>query len=510
MPKLVVASPAGDVGILNSDGILHAFHPHSPKSPSANKAEPKFKKRRGMARSGQREGWGLRGVVAILGFPGLLAVAGWIHAAEKPAAPPASSPATEASGGADRGQALIRNLGCPICHDLPGLETTIRDEAPNLTFEGEMVRPEWLFAFLKDPAKIRPAVRGRMPDFRLTDREALALTEYLHSLKDGTPEPPAARRYQGKTNPEYVEAGKKLTTKDYFDCFKCHLLAGKQPEGKAEDWAPDLDRIRHRFLPEFFVKWFADPSKYRPGTKMPGFFPDKDAGPDDILEGDESRQVVALRDYLFSFGPVQRNPDYARARQAHPDVRPLEGRRLMVRLNCVGCHEVASLPNGKRVGPSLAHQGSRVRREWLVAFLRQPGVIKPEYNLMVGGAGAGARMPSFSFTEDEASAIADFMEKALVAPEAKDPFNGSSPSAEVVRRGERLFAVKFCNNCHRIQERPGGIGPDLTHAGRRLQPGWTANFIQRPTHYLDTRMPNLQVNAEEAKALAAYILGEKP
>lgn len=404
----------------------------------------------------------------------------------------------------------MQSLGCPVCHDLPGVTTTIRDEAPNLTFQGEMVRPEWLFAFLKKPTRIRPSIRGRMPDFRLTDREALALTEYLGSLRDGTPGPPAALRYRGTPNPEYVAAGRKLATKDYLGCNQCHALEGRQPEGKPEEQAPDLDRIRHRFLPDFLVKWFANPQKYRPGTKMPGFFPDKDSGPDDILEGDEPRQMAALRDYLFSLGPVQVDGGYERARRAYPAVRPAEGRSLMVRLNCVGCHEVASLPGGKRVGPSLAHQGSRVRREWLVAFLRQPGVIKPEYNLMVGGPGAGARMPSFSLTPEEANAIADFMGKALVAPEAKDPFNGSPPTVDLARQGEQLFAVKFCNNCHRIGQRPGGIGPNLTHAGRRLQPGWTVNFIQRPTHYLDTRMPNLKVNPEEAKALAAYLLGEKP
>lgn len=440
----------------------------------------------------------------ILLLAGLLLPWGLASAAETPGA---TAPAATAP---PRGQILIQNLGCPICHDVPGVTTPIREEAPHLSFQGEMVRPEWLFAFLKNPAPIRPSIRGRMPDYRLSDREALALTEYLRTLRDETPEPPAALRYRGAPKPEYVAAGKKLAGKDYFDCNKCHTLGGKQPEGNPEERAPDLDRIRHRFLPDFFLRWFANPTKYRPGTKMPGFFPDKDSGPDDILDGDEPQQMAALRDYLFSFGPVQVDGGYERARKAHPDVRPAEGRSLMVRLNCVGCHEVASLPNGKRIGPNLAHQGSRVRREWLVAFLRRPDIIKPEYNLMVGGAGQGARMPSFSLTADEANAVADYMSQALLAPEAKDPSNGSPPPADLSRQGEQLFAVKFCNNCHRIGQRPGGIGPNLTNAGQRLQAGWTVNFIQRPTHYLDTRMPNLKVNHEEAKALAAYLLGEKP
>ncbi|MFQ5657076.1 MAG: c-type cytochrome [Candidatus Methylomirabilales bacterium] len=410
----------------------------------------------------------------------------------------------------DLAKRLITDLGCPICHELPGLKTTIREEAPNLSFEGEMVRPEWLFAFLKNPTRIRPAIRGRMPDFRLSDREALALTKYLMSLRDGLPEPPAALRYRGKPNAKFVAAAKKMTGKDYFDCFSCHLLKDRKPGGKREDWAPDLNRIRHRFRPDFFLKWLVDPNRYRPGTKMPEFFPDQESGPDDILDGDELKQMAALRDYLMSLGPVKTDPGYKRANVAYPNVRPSEGRKLMVRLNCVGCHRVARMPRGKRVGPSLAHEGSRVRREWLVAFLKNPGVIKPEYALMVGGKGAGPRMPSFGFTSKEVASIADFMERTLVDPQAKDPFVTSPPTTELVRQGEKLFSQKFCNNCHRVKQRPGGIGPDLTHAGRRLQPGWTVNFIQRPSHYLDTRMPNLKVNDGEARALATYILGRKP
>lgn len=407
------------------------------------------------------------------------------------------------------GKRLISNLGCPVCHELPGLDTTIREEAPNLTFEGEMVRPEWLFAFLKNPTGIRPAIRGRMPDFRLTDREALTLTAYLMSLRDDLPEPPAQVRYRGTPRAEFIPAAKKLTSKDYFDCFSCHILGDQRPSGKPEDWAPDLNRIRHRFRPNFFLKWFADPNRYRPNTKMPEFFPDEESGPDDVLEGDELRHMAAIRDYLMSLGPVAIDPGYQRAKAANPDVRPSEGRRLMVRFNCVGCHQVAGMPRGKRIGPSLSHEGSRVRREWLVAFLMNPGVIKPEYTLMVAGKGAGPRMPSFKLTPEEVASIADFVGQTLVDPKAKDPFAATPPPTELARQGEKLFAEKFCNNCHRIKHRPGGIGPDLTHAGRRLRPGWTVNFIQRPSHYLDTRMPNLKVNTDEARALATYILGRK-
>jgi len=35
---------------------------------------------------------------------------------------------------------------------------------------------------------------------------------------------------------------------------------------------------------------------------MPSYFPDADSGPNDILDGDEERQILVLRDYLLVIG----------------------------------------------------------------------------------------------------------------------------------------------------------------------------------------------------------------
>ncbi len=85
---------------------------------------------------------------------------------------------------AAKGRQLIRTLHCNACHLV---EPEIRHEhgegheqvAPDLSFEGEQVRPAWLFDFLKGPHRIRPTGKGRMPNFRFSDREALALTKHI-------------------------------------------------------------------------------------------------------------------------------------------------------------------------------------------------------------------------------------------------------------------------------------------------------------------------------------------
>jgi len=50
------------------------------------------------------------------------------------------------------------------------------------------------------------------------------------------------------------------------------------------------------------VRWLLDPERIQPGTKMPSFFADASSGPEDILEGHEERQILALRDHLLSIG----------------------------------------------------------------------------------------------------------------------------------------------------------------------------------------------------------------
>lgn len=402
----------------------------------------------------------------------------------------------------EAGRALIERLGCPVCHDIPGHTTTVRQEAPLLTFEGDRVKGDWLFAFLKSPHTIRPGIGARMPSFRLTDEEALALTEALAGFRDGSvPSPPPAHRSKGTVTATAREAAMKLMSKDYLDCLNCHWDGDKKPGGKPEEWAPDLGRVPERLNPDWIIRWFSDPSKLVPNTKMPSYFADDKSGPDDILDGDETAQMLALRDYLVSRGRAEGHPAYAVAKREYPEANAATGRSLLVRLNCVGCHRVAGFPEGRRVGPPLGFQGSRVTREWLQGFLRRPGPIKPEYAIM----GSDARMPDFRLTDGEVETLTDYIMTRL-RDETLQPLAAAAFDAKLAPQGERLFAEKFCDNCHRIATRPGGIGPDLTFAWQRLNPAWVYRFVLNPSHYLDTRMPNLKLTEEEARAVTAYLL----
>lgn len=423
----------------------------------------------------------------------------------------AAKPPQTAEGGnksdlVKKGRELVRNFGCVVCHSIPEMDTGVREEAPELTFIGDKLRPDWLFDFLKNPYTIRTSIKGRMPNLRLTDEEALSIIKFLLSLKDEQAPPvPEKFRFTG-LNQEFLVPGQTLTSADYFACFNCHQNGDKLPGGPPKDWAPDLSKARQRLDANWIYRWILNPQNFRPNTAMPAFLPDEESGPADILGGDEPSQIRALRDYVVSLGVEKVSEAYRLAREEYPNVSVAQGRSLVVKINCIGCHEIATLPQGKQVAPPLTHEGTRVRKDWLLKFLKEPWTIKPEYSIM----GSEARMPHFRMTDEEVQAVVEFINAVLVDTDVP-PVTVAGNTDEVLEVGERLFYEKYeCKNCHRIGDKAGGIGPILTEAGERLNPDWVRKFIIDPRYFIPkTRMPDLRVSDVDAQVLAAYVTSSK-
>lgn len=306
---------------------------------------------------------------------------------------------------AARGRELVDTLNCAACHQIE--DQTPQAGAPPLDFEGERVRPEWLFAFLKNPDNIRPWLRMRMPTFRLSDREALAITKFLLTQRKRHAEPlPPEFRFSGRVEPHSIEAAKKLLTPEYLDCLSCHVRGQETRAVKPAERAPDLSLVPQRLNPDWIIRWLRDPQSFQPGVKMPSFFEDENSGPEEILGGDEARQMIALRDFLVSQGSDPLPTGYQRAVREYADVTAEMGRQLMAQFNCVGCHgDIPGLPPRREIAPSLAQEGRKTQVTWLIEFLTESREIRREaYNL-----GAGGRMPNFRFSADEAEAVAEYL-----------------------------------------------------------------------------------------------------
>lgn len=393
------------------------------------------------------------------------------------------------------GRRLISDLGCAACHEIKGHTTTIQAEAPDLTSEGEKVRPEWLFTFLKRPHALRPWLRGRMPDFQLTDQESLAITDYVQTLR-GPAIPVASGSSPGKAAPDALAAGARLVSKDYFDCLNCHQQGEKKPEGPPEGWAPDLALAQARLRPDWIVRWLQDPQKLQPGTKMPAYFP---GGPSDVLGGDEAKQILAVKDYVLSLGPDAPGA-YQEAKEKYPHVTPALGQKLVVALNCAGCHKIGSLARTLRPGPSLTWEGSKVREPWLRRFLKESSVLRLQVD---------ARMPSFRLSDAEALALTSYIRESLTAPDgSRKAFRSGEVTVALIAEGKRLFEGELgCRTCHRVDKEGALGGPELTSVASRLEEGWLFEWIQDPKRF-DPHgpMPKVGLSEDEAKAVAAYLL----
>ncbi|MFI5397661.1 MAG: c-type cytochrome [Candidatus Binatia bacterium] len=200
------------------------------------------------------------------------------------------------------GRRLVARYNCVACHIIEGEGGAIRARyqdtptmaPPILNGEGAKVQADWLFNFVKHPVQLRPWLKLRMPTFGLSDAEANTAVQYFGALDDI--QVPFVHIEESQIPVENIRAAQKLTSPDYFSCFSCHQQGDRHPEGPPEGWAPDLGAAHKRLNPDWIVRWLHNPQEVQPGTKMPSFYP---GGPDDILGGDDDKQIQALRDYLM-------------------------------------------------------------------------------------------------------------------------------------------------------------------------------------------------------------------
>ena len=217
----------------------------------------------------------------------------------------------------EAGRRVTIQYNCQQCHQLEKygmfISAAIGDEQaflpPIITGEGRKVQEPWLHDFLKNPStvgqpnSIRPWIPTRMPTFSLTDEEINKLQRYFLALGDQELEIRDYRAY--RSDPVVLPVGKQMFGD--LQCMKCHPTGAISAKpGGTQDLAPNLTKARDRLKPEWIVDWLADPNKIQEGTRMPSFWPDGQSPLPDVLGGDSRKQMMAIRDYVFSIGQPAR------------------------------------------------------------------------------------------------------------------------------------------------------------------------------------------------------------
>lgn len=158
------------------------------------------------------------------------------------------------------------------------------------------------------------------------------------------------------------------------------------------------------------------------------------------------------------------------------------------------------------LAPNLGHEGSKLNREWLSKFLKDPGRVRPVGFIPL----TKTKMPNFQLSDEEIAALTAFLMTQKDDGVSAAPLSGANLSDKgEIEKGKRLFTDKYaCDACHKTGESGGGgvVGPDLAYAAKRLRPEWVFYWIKNPQAIRpDVNMPNFGIPDPEIRSLIAYI-----
>lgn len=198
------------------------------------------------------------------------------------------------------------------------------------------------------------------------------------------------------------------------------------------------------------------------------------------------------------------------------------GRRLLAEFNCQGCHKMQGIERSAMLGPDLSSIGTKVSREWIYKWLKEPRtIVDQDGNVTVNGyeAEEEPRMPKFRLTETELRALTAYLSVQKAKPMARYGISPAvvaawSKNPELISQGELRFRQMFCTTCHSLAVTRAGetkliggdIGPELTKVGSKVNPDWLIAWLRDPQGYLPhTRMPRYGWSDEDLYKVTQYI-----
>lgn len=199
------------------------------------------------------------------------------------------------------------------------------------------------------------------------------------------------------------------------------------------------------------------------------------------------------------------------------------GRQMLAEYNCVGCHRLVGVDPPAILGPDLTNLGTKVGREWIYKWLKEPRtIVDGSGHAVVNGVETEEepRMPFFRLTEGELRGLSAYLSSRKGTPVVPYKFDPRVVAAweknpELVDQGEVRFRQMFCSTCHSLAVTRAGetklvggdIGPELTKAGSKVNPDWLVAWLRNPQAYLpNSQMPRYEWSDEDLYKVSQYVL----
>jgi mono/diheme cytochrome c family protein len=398
-----------------------------------------------------------------------------------------------------KGKKLVDTIGCKGCHGFAEGEFSTplgkgKDVVPNLKdIAAKVAGPQWIYHWVKNPRGFEPDTR--MPSLRLSDDEAMAITNYLMSL-GGKPDPMAGIE-EKLADANNIKRGEALVRR--WGCFGCHDIKGMEKESRV---GAELTTFGSKTVEELFfgnrtdVKHTWDDWTYNKLKTPRGYATERieQLMPQFNLDDEDIKE---LRILLGGFRERKVGHRY-QADQGLRVQQVVEGRRLMQQYNCVGCHEIENRggfirkyyqENPALAPPPLNGQGEKVQSNWFFSFLKAPFPIRPWLEI---------RMPTFGFSDEHANQLVSYfngLSKVEIPYAYVD--DGKIPPEHIEAARQLVNKDYFnCFSCHQQGDKKPegpveGWAPDLALARQRLNPNWIVKWLKDPQKVQPgTKMPS--------------------
>jgi len=197
------------------------------------------------------------------------------------------------------------------------------------------------------------------------------------------------------------------------------------------------------------------------------------------------------------------------------------GRELLARFDCIGCHKIAGVDRPAMLGPDLTDIGTKVSREWLYKWLKEPRTLTDANgNQTVDGVDTGEpQMPTFRLNDVELRDLSAYLSAQRARPIQPYRFDPRvvatlSKRKDVVDQGEARFRQMFCSTCHSLAVTRAGettliggdIGPELTKIGSKVNPDWLVEWLRNPQQYLrHSQMPRYEWSDTDLYEVTQYM-----